>query len=184
MADFKVSYRYAASLLETAEDKNVLEKTAADAEFIKHVLEENPDLKRALENPVIKQHIKKSIMVNIFKSSIDEETMRFVEFIIHKNREDLVYDIFLKFLELYNEKLGVVDVEVKTAFDLDDDQKEKLKEKLQNYLNKKTRISFQIDKEIIGGFIAKVGDTIYDASLKHQLVLLKKQFLSGSLILN
>jgi len=184
MIDYKVSYRYASSLLKMAEEKNILKDTAADAELIKKTLHENPELKRVLENPIVKPHDKVAILDEIFKSRVNNETVKFLGFIIHKNREDLLFDIFHKFVELYNEKLGIVNVEVKTAFEFDDDQKEKLKNKLENYLNKKALFNFETDKDIIGGFIAKVGDTVYDASLKHQLTLLKKQFLSGGSFLN
>lgn len=179
MINYKVSYRYASSLLKMAMDKNVLEKIAVDIELIKGVLKENMALRRMLENPVIKPHIKISILEQIFKSKIDKETMNFLEFVIQKDREDFLYDITQKFLELYNEKLGIVNVDVKTAFEFDDEQKELLKNKLEKYLNKKTRIEYILDKNIIGGFFAKIGDTVYDASIQHQLQLLKKQFVSS-----
>jgi F-type H+-transporting ATPase subunit delta len=51
-------------------------------------------------------------------------------------------------------------------------------------LDKKVRLKFRTDNEMVGGFIAKVGDTLYDASIKHQLELLRKQFLTGELSLN
>ena len=184
MIDFKVSYRYASSLLKMAADKNILEKISVDAELIKNVLHENPALRRMLDNPVIKPHVKTSILEEIFKSKVDKETMNFLRFVIQKDREDLLYDIFQKFLELYNDKLGIVNVDVKTAFEFDEDQKEMLKNKLENYLNKKARIEYKLDKNIIGGFFAKIGDTVYDASIQHQLELLKKQFLSSGPSLN
>jgi len=59
-----------------------------------------------------------------------------------------------------------------------------LQSRLEKILNKKVRLNFKIDLDLVGGFIAKVGDTLYDASIKHQLELLKKQFLTGELSLN
>ncbi len=184
MINYKVSYRYASSLLKMAKDKNILEKIAIDVELIKNVLKENIALRKMLENPVIKPHIKTSILEEIFKSKIDKETMNFLQFVIQKDREDLLYDIFQKFIELYNEILGIVNVDIKTAFEFDDEQKELLKNKFEKYLNKKTRIGFTLDKNIIGGFFAKIGDTVYDASIQHQLELLKKQFVSSGPSLN
>jgi F-type H+-transporting ATPase subunit delta len=51
-------------------------------------------------------------------------------------------------------------------------------------LQKKVNLKFKSDQNLIGGFIAKVDDTLYDASIKHQLELLKKQFLTGEISLN
>jgi F-type H+-transporting ATPase subunit delta len=75
-------------------------------------------------------------------------------------------------------------VDVKTAFEFSDDQKKSLQKKIEEILNKKARLSFKVEPELIGGFVAKVDDTLYDASLKHQIEILKKQFLKGSSLLN
>jgi F-type H+-transporting ATPase subunit delta len=184
MNDYRVSYRYASSLLETAEEKNILESVAKSIRLIKEVIKENPKLQKILENPVVKQHIKLSILEEIFKSKIDNDTMNFLRFVVQKNRENFIPGILENFMELYDDKLGIVNVIVKTAFEFDDEQKKLLKEKLENFLNKNTRIGYTLDENIVGGFVARIGDTVYDASLKHQLELLKKQFLSGGLSLN
>jgi F-type H+-transporting ATPase subunit delta len=184
MIDYKVSHRYATSFLEMAEEKNILETIAVNVKLIYTVLKENPQLQRMLENPIIKSHIKISILEEIFKSKVTDETINFLKFVIHKNREDLIYSILQKFVELYDEKLGMVNVVVKTAFEFDNDQRELLKVKFEKFLNKKANIEFRLDENVVGGFIAKIGDTVYDASLRHQLELLKKQFLSTGISLN
>ena len=184
MTGYKVSYRYASSLLETAEEKNIIETVAKSIRLIKDILKENPRLQRILENPVIKQHFKISILEEIFQSKVDNETMNFLRFVVHKNRENFLPGILENFMELYDEKLGIVNVIVKTAYEFDDEQKRLLKDKLEKYLNKNTRIGYTLDKNIVGGFVARIGDTVYDASLKHQLEQLKKQLLSGGLSLN
>ena len=59
-----------------------------------------------------------------------------------------------------------------------------MRENFEKLLNKKIRFNFTIDPNVIGGFVAKVGDTVYDASLKNQLEILKKRFLKGGASLN
>ncbi len=144
MTDYKVSYRYATSLLETAEEKKLLEIIAQNIQLVKNTLKENPELLRILKNPVIKSHVKISILEEIFGSKIDNETLNFLKFVIHKNRENSLFNILQKFVELYDQKLEIVNVEVKTAFEFDDDQKRLLKDKLEKYLNKNTRIWFTL----------------------------------------
>ena len=73
---------------------------------------------------------------------------------------------------------------MRTAFELNDDQKEVLKIRFEKILNKKAIMIFKVDNNLVGGFIAQVGDTVYDASMKHQLELLKKEFVQGGLSLN
>ncbi|MDR3627684.1 MAG: ATP synthase F1 subunit delta, partial [Ignavibacteriaceae bacterium] len=108
----------------------------------------------------------------------------FLKFLVDKNRESLLEIIVKIFLELKDEQDGIVTVEVRAPESFTGEQLEKFKGNLEKTLNKKVRLNLKIDSDIIGGFIAKVDDTVFDASLKHQLELLKKQLLKGGASLN
>jgi F-type H+-transporting ATPase subunit delta len=184
MAEYKVSNRYAGSLLQTSIDAKNLEQTSKDIELIVNALRENHKLQLMLSNPVIKPALKLSILNEIFKNKIGSQTIKFVKFIVDKGREDLLYSIFQKFLDLKDEYLGIVNVDVRTPFAFTSGQEEQLRKNLESRLNKKIIFKFSIDSNMIGGFIARVGDTVFDASVKHQLEILKKQFLEGGASLN
>ena len=184
MNESKVSVRYANSLLSSAIEKGNLDKVAKDMELVYSAIKSSAELSRTLASPIVKAQLKSSILEEIFKKKISKETMDFLKFVVEKNREDLLESIVNKFLELRNQKLGLVNVNVKSAVELGEDQKKKLKEKFEKLLNKKVRFNFTIDPDVVGGFVAKVGDTVYDASLKNQLEILKKRFLKGGASLN
>lgn len=184
MSEYKVSRRYATSLLESAIEKNMLDSIALDIELVASTLEANKQLILALSNPVIKPNIKLKVLEEIFRTRVNSDTMNFLEFLVEKNREDLLGNISRIFLEMRDEHQGIVNVEVFSASVFSDEQTEELKTNLERLLNKKVRLSFKIKSEIIGGFIAKVNDTVFDASLIHQLELLKAQFLKGGASLN
>ena len=184
MSEYKVSRRYATSLLESAIEKDMLDSIARDIELVVSTLDANRQLILALSNPVIRPNIKLKVLEEIFKSRVNTDTMNFLRFLVEKNREDLLDNISKIFLELRDEHLGIVNVEVTSSASFSDEQTEQLKSNLEKFLNKKVRLSFKINKEIIGGFIAKVNDTVFDASLIHQLELLKAQFLKGGASLN
>jgi len=65
---------------------------------------------------------------------------------------------------------------VTSATEFSNEQKSVLQSRLEKILDKKVRLNFKTDLNLVGGFIAKVNDTLYDASIRHQLELLKKQF--------
>lgn len=177
MADVKVSLRYANSFLQSSIDKKNLASSIADTNFILDTLTKNPQLKRVLESPIVKANIKVSVFNEIFKNKISEGSLQFVEFVINKNRIDLLFSILTRFLELGDKYNGIVAVEVKTAVELNADQKEKLEKKIQVITNKSVRMNYLVDSKVVGGFVAKIQDTVYDASLKHQLDLMRKAFL-------
>ncbi|HAB52176.1 MAG: ATP synthase F1 subunit delta [Ignavibacteria bacterium RIFOXYB2_FULL_35_12] len=184
MAEQKVSARYASSLLDSVIQKNLLEAVSNDIELVSSVLKQNPNLNRMLENPVVKPDIKSSVLEEIFKSKINSETMEFMLFVIKKKREEILPSILEKFKELRDIKLGFVNVNVSVASEFSDSQKKELQNKLQNKLKKKVRMNYKVDEKILGGFIVQAGDTVYNASIKHQLDLLKKHFVEGSPITN
>lgn len=184
MSDYKVSNRYASSLLETSISNNSLETVSKDIQHVHSTLSVSDELVRALKSPVINSESKLVVLKEIFKDKVSDETIRFFDFLIEKDRENLLAEIADQFLSIKDEYLGIINVAVTTAFEFDDEQKEQLKVKFENYLNKKVKINFKLDKNVLGGFIAKVGDTVYDASIKHQLELLKQKFIQGEVSLN
>lgn len=179
MTNSKVSLRYAISLLETAKDKNNLDAVSADMEYAAAVLKSSGQLRAMIQNPVVKPALKGSVLKEIFGNKISRESIDFISFLIEKNRIEFLGDIIIKFFELRDEYLGIVNIDVKTAQDFTEEQTGVLKKKFETLLNKKVKFRFEIDKSIIGGFVARVGDTVYDASISNQLSLLKKQFAEG-----
>jgi len=184
MANLKVSHRYATSLIETAIEKNKLDKISSDMILLLDALNDNKALQLMLENPVIRPEIKNNILKEIFSSKFDKESLNFLNFVIEKKRENLLDSIAARFLELRDNYLGIVGVTVTTAFKFAEDQIEILQKKLEDILGKKVRLNLVVDESLVGGFIAKAGDTMYDASVRHQLELLKKQFLVSGFSLN
>ena len=184
MASSKVANRYAKSFLDTSIEKNILEKVIQDFDLVQQTLLTNNDLLRAVKSPVIKVETKQTIIAEIFGKLISRDSLDFLNFIITKNREELFTEILEKFETLKDEHFGFVKVDVTTAFSFTDEQKKELKQKFESYLKKKTRLTFKVDQNIIGGFVAKVGDTLYNASVLHQLGLLKKHFLHSGISLN
>lgn len=184
MSSLKVANRYAVSLLEAALDMDNLEQVYGDITFLIELLDKSAELKRTIESPIIKPDMKISIVDEIFGKRISENSLKFIRFVINKRREEILYEIAKRFLELRDEHLGIVNIDVKTAFEFTDDQKNQLKDKFKTILNKTVIIKYEVDKNIIGGFVARVGDTVYDASVLHQLELLKKEFMKGGLSLN
>jgi len=184
MADFRILHRYGTSLLETAIEKNNLDVVTSDIKLLVETLDQNRQLQLMLDSPVVRPETKLSIMKEIFNEKISKKSMDFVEFVISKKRESLLNSIGKRFLELRDDHLGIANVFVTTSTEFSNEQKNVLQNKLEKILDKKVRLNFKTDVKLVGGFIAKVDDTLYDASIKHQLELLKKQFLTGDISLN
>ncbi len=184
MADFRILHRYATSLLEAALEKKNLDVVNSDMKLFVQTLDQSRELQLMLESPVVRPELKLNILREIFGSKISKDSMDFIEFVISKKRESLLGAIGKRFLELRDEHLGIANVFVTAATDFTTDQKNILQSRMEKILNKKVQLNFKTDENLVGGFIAKVDDTLYDASIRHQLELLKKKFLTGEISLN
>ncbi|MCX6149402.1 MAG: ATP synthase F1 subunit delta [Ignavibacteriales bacterium] len=184
MSDLNISNRYAHALMNLATEKNFLEKVSEDIDLISKTFSASKELQLMLINPIIKPETKLSVLAEIFKSKVNSDTFEFLEFVIHKDREILLFKIIKQFLVLRDKKFGILNAKIISSTELLDDQKMNLQKKLEDYTKKTVRLSFAINPKLIGGFIVKMDDTIMDASLRHQLDLLKEKFLQGNVSMN
>ncbi|MFH1194537.1 MAG: ATP synthase F1 subunit delta [bacterium] len=184
MSDFSISTRYAQALMQVADEKSSLSKISSDVELLFKALNESKDLRYVLRSPVIDEDKKVRIMEEIFTSRISEDSLSFIKLILKKKRENLLLDISKRFLELRDNKLGLMNILVTSAVEMTEVQKESLKKKLSDETGKVIKLNFEIDENIIGGFLLKIGDTVIDATIRNQILKLKKCLLQESLSIN
>jgi len=184
MSDFNVATRYAKALLETALETDRFDAISADVDYVLKAISDVRELKVAINSPVIKLEKKIQILEAIFKDKISEKTLEFLIFILNKNRAVLLSSILNRYCQLRDNKKGIASIKVKVAYDISEAEKQKLKRKLTELTQKQVDLNFQKDESIIGGFVAKHDDIVYDASIKHSLEQLKKQFINGDIGIN
>lgn len=184
MLNSKITNRYAKALLEMAISENSLDEINKDLEYLQETISSIRDLSLLLKSPIVKRDKKRNIINEVFKGKISDTVLKFCELIINRQRSELLVDIIKRFFDLRDDYLNIKNVYVKSAIEFDELHIDKLKNVLEKNLKKKVRLNISIDKQLIGGFIVQINDTVVDGSLKHQLELLKKKFLSGTEKLN
>lgn len=175
MSDFRVASRYAKSLLELSIDLDQLEESRSGMQLIRKVCDENRNFVHLLTNPVIRYDYKLKVIRRIFEGKVNELSSRFMELLCRKGRENLLPEIARVFLEKYNEYKGIVIVEVETAVPLSEDLKKSFK-KVAGKDRKEVVLEERIRRELIGGFILKIGDKQLDNSLSTKLKQLEREF--------
>ncbi len=179
MRQYRVARRYAEALITAAEQKNLLEKISGDCEMLQRLLTQSRELQLFLKSPVIKRDRKREALQGMFAKKVDAVTMSFLDLLTEKGREDILADILQQYFALRDDRLGIVNVEIKAATELSKDQHESIRKKFEGMTRKNVRLAFSLDKHLKGGFIARVGDTVYDGSVKRQLELLRERFAEG-----
>jgi F-type H+-transporting ATPase subunit delta len=147
--------------------------------MIHNLANSSNDLKLFLRSPIIDRSKKKKAIEALFTGRVDELTEHFLFLLIDKEREALIEMIAVEFSDLYDQMMGVARADVKAAFRLDKEDNSTVQSKLEELTSKKVRLSFSIDKSLVGGFLAQIGDTVYDGSVRRQLEILKQQLIGN-----
>lgn len=177
MSVISIANRYASAFNDVVKEKGLSQIVIEDVRFINNTLNHSKEIKTILKSPIIKQDKKLAILKELFSNKIKKETDDFISFIISKNRESLLAQITQSYIEIFDKENGFIVADLISAFDIDEPQLKTIIQKIESITNKKVRLNIKIKPDLIGGFQLRIKDTIYDASVKRQLELLKKQLL-------
>ena len=181
MTQTRAAQRYAKAILDIARDENAQEVVTEDFKTIQGALKNSPELGRLLETPVVDQRVKESILLEVFQGKIGEVVARFIGLLTRKGRSADLASITEAYFHLLDAERNVIGAVVTTAAPLSPPQQQELEQRLSSISGKSIRAEYQIDASLIGGFRAIFGDTMIDASLRHQLDRMHETLLPGSL---
>jgi F-type H+-transporting ATPase subunit delta len=176
MGNLQIANRYAEALIQEAEEHKKIQDVSGDLSMLLDVFKRSNEFRNFLKSPVIKKEKKQQVFEVTFGKTVNPLTLKFLGLLSDKEREKELPDIIEAFFRLQEEIAGIVRVHVKTAAELSEEQLARLKSKFESYLKKQVRIEMKIEPEMIGGFVARVGDTMFNGSIKHQLEMLHQQF--------
>lgn len=179
MSQASVAFRYAKPLLDLAIEKKLEDRVQEDLTLFKETCDINRELQVVLKNPVIRGYKKYGIFKSLFSKRFHELTLSLFEIMTRKNRENLLYEVGEEYQNLYNLHKGIQHITVTSAAPLDSKLKKELSEKLANDLGKTIVLNEQVEPELIGGFIVKVGNSQIDNSIKSNLQKLKRDFIKN-----
>lgn len=180
MSENKAGSRYAKSLIDLSTEQNVLEEIKNDIVLIEQVIDQNGELEAILQNPVIPLDKKSSILEGIFGKSVNAITKSYLKLIVSKGRAAILYDTTKAFVRQYNAIKGIVTAEVTSATALTAENKAEIVAVVKKEIGaNEVIIKEKVNEELIGGFILKVGDRQFDASITGSLNKLKKELAQG-----
>lgn len=169
MASVTAAKRYAKGLLQLGIEKSLTDKILSDMQFIKSAAKGTPMLLKVLNSPVIKEEKKKAILLEILTGNVGDTTMKLVDILAEKNRFGLLIAVAEAFEELYNVHAGILEISIRTAFELEPDQLKKMIDALTTSTGKTIKYSVIVDKKLIGGVAIQYGDTVIDGSVRNKL---------------
>lgn len=175
MKSNKSAVRYATALLELAIEHNKVELIEQDILQLLKTAEEVHDFQVFLNSPLIIIDKKIAVIKQIF-TDFNQTTIDFLSLVTQNGRETVMIDIAKQFVSLLKAQRGIVPITIISAQQLEDHTKQSILSKISAAITGTAEITEQIDADLIGGFIVRMGDHQIDASVASQLKRLKQQF--------
>jgi F-type H+-transporting ATPase subunit delta len=171
----KVASPYARALFDFSVEKNIMHQITADFQNLDVFLDETSELTDYLNNPVVKEEAKRTILEKTVKSQINTETFKFLMVLVKRGRINLLRAVINNYLELVYQTASIKMIEVSTASAFTNTQKDTLIEKLKELTNaREIRLVINEDPSLIGGFLIKTESKVIDFTIKNQLQKLAK----------
>ncbi|WP_029897295.1 ATP synthase F1 subunit delta [Desulfohalovibrio reitneri] len=182
MTENIVARRYAKALFSLGARKGdkELEAIGKDLASVAETFAAAPDLIRTFRNPLFSAQEKSAVAAKVLdKLGVKGTVRNFVLLLGDKDRLGYLPGIERVFSELLDERQGVLRGSLVTAVDIPEDTRESLKKRLEEQTKATLVLGYEVDPDILGGVVLKVGDKVLDASLRAQLSMLKENMTRG-----
>ncbi len=172
----RAAIRYAKAVLDLSSQSGSSKETFTEMKDVLNTLQGSKELQLMLKSPVVKQEDKRAVLKQVFSNS-SKILLSLLDILIDNKRGGLLEKVAINYISLYNTSINAVDAIVTSAIPLDSALEQKVLTKVKE-LTGATEVTLvnKVDPAIIGGFVLRVGDTQYDASIANNFEELRKEF--------
>lgn len=177
----KAAERYSQAMIDLSLELRLSEKIREELQSFLHFLKKNEELEKVLTKEIFTRHQKKKIIEEIAREmKVSDLTKKFLIYIASQNRFGIFSDIYKSFHQKLNDREGKSFAEISSAVDLAPALKLELQKKLEHLVGKKLEMTYKTDPTLMGGVITKIGNQIFDGSIKTQLQSLGQHLERGA----
>jgi F-type H+-transporting ATPase subunit delta len=172
-----VARRYALALFQLAGEQQLIDTVEEELRVVKEVFFVNEDLKAVLQSPKVSREKKKVILSTAF-AAVNPLVLNTLMLLVDRHRENEIIDVANEFSELANEERGVEAANVFSVRPLTDDERTALSVSFAKKIGKKSlQIENIVDSDLLGGIKIRIGNRIFDGSLRGKLDRLERTLL-------
>ena len=171
---------YARALFEVAQGQDKLELVREQLSALAQALEENRDLALFFFSPYFSTQEKQGALRRVLTDA-DEVLVNFLELLIEKHRMPVIFRVREQYERLWEEENRMLPVEVTSAIELDPQTTENLGRTIGERSGRRVTLTAQVDPDILGGIVVRVGNSILDASIRTRLEQLRRHVAQGAL---
>jgi len=173
----RASIRYAKAILELAQSTGNASQVNEDMAQIASTMKGNEELRQFMASPDVKPEMKESALKEIFAGG-QNVTQGLFQLLLENKRFDILEQVAVQYNMQYDVLNNIQEAVVTTAFPITPDLESKVLAKIKEFSDKTIVIRNVVDPAIIGGFILRVGDKQFNASVANQLRTLKRELIN------
>jgi F-type H+-transporting ATPase subunit delta len=180
MKSTTIARNYAEALLLVAEAERKLESYATLIDAVAGAIAADERIAVVLESPRVAKPVKARLLAEALRGAAPPSFIRFLQAVVRRGRQGLFGEIAQQYHGLVDLKLNRVHAGVTVAVVPDSRLSQQITERLRAALGKEVRAHFRTDPEILGGIVVRVGDRVYDGSVRRKLTALRRRLLAGA----
>ncbi len=169
---------FAGSLVELAKVGEGLDIIDRDLRLVKETVSGHMDLKKTLVDAGAEIEQKQAVIRELFHNKVSETTQHFLQMLVGLGRFEAVPEIAEAFARRLEAEENKVIAEVTTAAPIDAKFSRRLATKLSEMAGREVTIRSQVDSDLIGGIVVRIGGKLVDASVRNQLTRMREQMLT------
>ncbi|HEV8138284.1 MAG TPA: ATP synthase F1 subunit delta, partial [Pyrinomonadaceae bacterium] len=167
---------YASALADVTLERGEAKDVQRELEQWEELLQSNPALQEVFRNPTIALDKKRAVLNKLIERAKPRPTTtNFLKVLLQNQRLTELPEINRKLTDILDERAGMVAAIVTTARPVPGDIQQSLEQRLTTVTQKKVRLNFKQDADLIGGLVTRIGSTVYDGSVRNQLQLMKER---------
>jgi len=174
-----IAKNYAEALLAAAQGLKQVEPFGRLMDAVAGAIQSDETIAVVLDSPRVSKAVKIRLLAEALEGTAPVEFVRFLGAVVRRGRQGLLQDIAQAYQGLVDVQQNRVHAGVTLSGPADAALQQRIVERLGQVLGKEVRAHFRPDPRILGGVIVRVGDRVYDGSLKRRLNLLRRRMLTG-----
>jgi len=180
MSNEAIARRYASALADVTIKDGDSEAVKTELKQWEVLMTANAEFQAVFGNPAVAHSKKEAILEQLLqRAKLSKTAANFLRVLLQNGRLGDLQEINERYAAVLEERSGIVSGEVISAHELASDHRTALTSNLEKLTGRRVKLSFEIDPDLIGGVVTRVGSTVYDASVRTQLENLREQLVNG-----
>lgn len=179
MKSTTIARNYAEALFQAADARGKTEAYGEILDAVAGAVAADARIAVALESPRVPKPVKSQILADALSGAAPKDFVRFLQAVVRRGRQGLFGEIAQEYQGLVDVKLNRVHAGVTLSRAADATLERQIMERLRTAIGKDVRAHFREDAAILGGVVVRVGDRVFDGSVRRRLAALRRQMLGG-----